>query len=100
MSKDKARIHLKKYNLEDKIKLFEEETKTVEQAANVLKCEKGQIAKTMSFKLNDKYILVVTSGDTKIDEREGACRHPPLLLTRCSPAASVILGYFAWNHPV
>ena len=64
---DKVRNYLKKYNMADKIIEFSESTATVELAAKALNCEEGRIAKSLSFKLKDKNILIVTAGDVKID---------------------------------
>lgn len=64
---DKVKEYLKKYNLDDKIIEFSESTATVELAAKALNCEEARIAKTLSFKLKDKYIVIVTAGDVKID---------------------------------
>ena len=43
---------------------------TVEEAADVLGCEPGRIAKTLSFHLDEKVILIVTAGDKKIDNKK------------------------------
>lgn len=67
MSVEKVREYFKKYNIEDRIQEFEESSATVELAAKALKCEPKRIAKTLSFKVNDKPILVVVAGDAKID---------------------------------
>lgn len=40
---------------------------TVEQAALAIGCEPKRIAKTMSFLVDDKPVLVVTAGDAKVD---------------------------------
>ena len=64
---DKVKEYLKKYNIDDKIIEFEESTATVELAAKALNCEEARIAKTLSFRLKDKCILIVTAGDVKID---------------------------------
>ena len=40
---------------------------TVENAAAMIGCEPRQIAKTMSFLLGDAAIVIVASGDAKID---------------------------------
>lgn len=67
MSVEKVREYFKKYNIEDRIQEFEESSATVELAAKALKCEPKRIAKTLSFKVNDKLILIVVAGDAKID---------------------------------
>ena len=67
MAIEKVREHLKKYGLEDKILEFEVSSATVELAAQALNCEPQRIAKTLSFKIDERCILIVTSGDAKID---------------------------------
>lgn len=67
MSIDKVRNYLKQFNLDNKILEFETSSATVDLAAKTLNCEPGRIAKTMSFLVNDKPILIVLAGDIKID---------------------------------
>ena len=67
MSLEKARDYLKKFNLEDKIMEFTTSSATVVEAAKALNCEEEEIAKTLSFFINDEPILIVVSGDKKID---------------------------------
>ena len=62
-----AKNWLKKFNLEENIIQFSESTATVHEAAGALKCDEAQIAKTMAFLVNDEAILIVASGDKKID---------------------------------
>ena len=66
MSLEKARDYLKKFNLEDRIMEFTTSSATVVEAAKALNCEE-EIAKTLSFFINDEPILIVVSGDKKID---------------------------------
>jgi Cys-tRNA(Pro) deacylase len=49
---------------------MEESTATVELAAQTLGVEPALIAKTMAFELRDKYILILTQGDARIDNRK------------------------------
>jgi len=67
MSLNRAQEHLKKYNLEDRIILFDVPTGTVTEAANALGCTEAEIAKTLSFKVDNKPILIVMCGSYKID---------------------------------
>ena len=46
---------------------FDISSATVKEAAIALGCSEGEIAKTLSFIVNDKPILIVTAGDSKID---------------------------------
>ena len=67
MSIEKVREYFKKNNMENRIKEFEVSSATVELAAKAVNCEPARIAKTLSFKINEKPILIVVAGDAKID---------------------------------
>ena len=66
MAIDKVKEYFKKYNIENRIKEFDVSSATVEQAAKALNTEGKRIAKTMSFRLKDRIILIVLAGDAKI----------------------------------
>lgn len=67
MSIEKAKEHLKKYKLDQNIMEFTTSSATVQEAAVALNCTEGEIAKTLSFLVEEKPILIVVSGDAKID---------------------------------
>lgn len=67
MSIVRVKEYLKKYGLEDKIMEFDVSSATVKEAAIALNSSEGEIAKTLSFIVNDKPILIVASGNSKID---------------------------------
>ena len=67
MSMDRARAHLARYGLEDRIIEFEVSSATVALAAQALGCEEALIAKTLSFEHGDGAILVIAAGDARID---------------------------------
>lgn len=67
MSATKVQNYLKKYNMAERIIELPSSSATVALAAQNLNCEEARIAKTLSFQLKDKYILIVAAGDTKID---------------------------------
>ena len=67
MSRERVNEYLKKYNMDNRIITVEGISATVKEAAEALGTKEERIAKTLSFKLKDKYIVVVTSGDAKID---------------------------------
>lgn len=66
MSIEKVKAYFKKYNMENRIQEFKTSSATVELAAKALNCEPERIAKTLSFMVNEKAILIVTAGDVKI----------------------------------
>jgi len=67
MSIERARAHLKKHGLEDRIKELDVSSATVALAAQALHCEPERIAKTLSFEKDDSAILVLAAGDARID---------------------------------
>lgn len=70
MAVEKVKNFFKKLGEPEKVKEFEKSTATSEEAAEVLKCEVGRIAKTISLKIGEKAILVVISGDKKLDNKK------------------------------
>ena len=67
MAIDKVKEYFKHLHMEDHILEFDVSSATVELAAEALHCEEKRIAKTMSFLVGEQPILIVTAGDTKID---------------------------------
>ena len=67
MAIDKVKEYFRQFDMEDKIQEFEVSSATVELAAQALGCEGKRIAKTLSFLVDDKAILIVAAGDAKID---------------------------------
>ena len=67
MSVASVREYLKQFGLDSKVEEFEESSATVELAAEALNCEGQRIAKSLSFKVDDTPILVISAGDAKID---------------------------------
>ena len=67
MSVEKVRAYLEPFCKADKIREFDVSSATVPLAALALGCEEGRIAKTLSFKVGDRCILIVAAGYAKID---------------------------------
>lgn len=67
MAIDKVKKYFKQYNIEDRILEFNKSSATVKEAAIAVGTSESRIAKTLSFKVEDKTILIVCAGDTKID---------------------------------
>ena len=67
MSVEKVREYLKEFDLDGRVEEFAESSATVELAAKAAGVIPAMIAKTLSFKVGDSAVLIVTSGDTKID---------------------------------
>ena len=67
MSIEKAKAWLARYGLEDRVLEFEVSSATVELAAAAAGCEPARIAKSLSFLVDGKAILIVAAGDAKVD---------------------------------
>ena len=70
MSVESVRNYLKQFQLDDKVEEFTESSATVELAAHAAGVIPAMIAKTLSFKVGEGAILIVTSGDTKVDNHK------------------------------
>ena len=70
MSVQIVRDYLKQWNYEDKIQEFDESSATVELAAHAVGVIPVQIAKTLSFKVDDACVLIVAAGEAKIDNHK------------------------------
>ena len=67
MSIEKVRTYFAQFGIEDLILEFPVSSATVELAAVAVGCEQQRIAKTLSFMVGEKPILIVAAGDAKID---------------------------------
>ncbi|MED3352689.1 YbaK/EbsC family protein [Bacillus thuringiensis] len=70
MALEKVISYFKQYGMEDRIIEVTESSATVELAAKALQCEPQRIAKTLSFQIDDRVLVIVTAGDAKIDNRK------------------------------
>ena len=67
MSLEKVKEYFAPLGRTEDIMEFSASSATVELAAKALNVAPARIAKTLSFKVNDGCVLVVTAGDAKID---------------------------------
>lgn len=67
MSIERVREYLSRFGADEKIIELTESSATVELAAAALGTEPQRIAKSLSFLVGDKAVLVVCAGDTKVD---------------------------------
>jgi prolyl-tRNA editing enzyme YbaK/EbsC (Cys-tRNA(Pro) deacylase) len=67
MSIEQVRSYFKTLGIEERIQEFSVSSATVELAAAALSCEPCRIAKTLSFLVGERPIVIVTAGDAKID---------------------------------
>lgn len=62
-----VKTYFESFGLGEKVLEFEISSATVTLAAQALNTEPKRIAKTLSFSYNDSALLVVTAGDSKVD---------------------------------
>jgi len=74
MSIEEVKSYFEKFNMKDRILEFEVSSATVELAAAALNCEPARIAKTLSFIAGEQVILIVTAGDSRIDNAKYKAR--------------------------
>jgi prolyl-tRNA editing enzyme YbaK/EbsC (Cys-tRNA(Pro) deacylase) len=66
MSIAKVKEYFEQWGMAGRILEFDDSSATVELAAQAVGCAPARIAKTLSFLLGDKAILIVVAGDAKI----------------------------------
>jgi prolyl-tRNA editing enzyme YbaK/EbsC (Cys-tRNA(Pro) deacylase) len=74
MAIERVKTYFKELGIENRIKEFDVSSATVELAAEALGCEGKRIAKSLSFMLEGKAILVVCAGDGKVDNAKYKAR--------------------------
>ena len=70
MSVDTVRAYLEPFGLADRVREFETSSATVELAAQAAGVIPARIAKSLSFKVGGKPVLIVAAGDAKVDNRK------------------------------
>ena len=66
MAIEKVRKYFKQFGIENRILEFDVSSATVPLAALALHTDESRIAKTLSFHVGDKVVLIVCAGDTKV----------------------------------
>jgi len=74
MSVERVKEYFRGKGIEKRILEFDVSSATVELAAEALHCEGKRIAKTLSFHVGDRIVLIVTAGDAKIDNQKYKAR--------------------------
>lgn len=70
MTIEKVRTYFKAFGMEHRIRVFDTSSATVSLAAEALGCQPQRIAKTLCFFVGDRPVLIVTAGDSKIDNQK------------------------------
>ena len=93
MSIEKVRAYFRSVGMEDRVLEFPVSSATVELAAQAVGCEPGRIAKTLSFSVGGDPILVVTAGDTKIDNAKYKAQFGTKAKMLTSEEAVTLIGH-------
>ncbi len=67
MSIDQVKDYLAACGLDGRVREVDESSATVALAAHAVGCEPSRIAKTMSFLIDGKPVLIVLAGDARVD---------------------------------
>lgn len=67
MSLERAKTYFAGFGMEDRVRIFDVSSATVDLAAAALDTRPCRIAKTLAFMAGGKPILIVAAGDAKID---------------------------------
>lgn len=70
MAIELVKAYFKGTEMEDRLYELAESSATVELAAHALGCQPAHIAKTLSFFLEERTLLIVAAGDAKVDNRK------------------------------
>ena len=74
MSIEKVRSYFQTLGIADRIREFDVSSATVDLAAQAVGVEGKRIAKTLSFLVGDRCILIVAAGDARIDNKKYKAR--------------------------
>ena len=70
MSVERVIEYLKRFGLDGRVIEFTVSSATVALAAEALHCEPGRIAKSLPFMVNGEPVMILASGDARIDNRK------------------------------
>ena len=70
MGIERVRAYFEELGIEDRIQEFGVSSATVPLAAQALNCEEARIAKTLSLRVGDRAVLIVTTGDARLDNQK------------------------------
>ena len=90
MSIEKVKAYFEAKGMLDRVMEFDVSSATVDLAAEALGVDGSRIAKTLSFLVKEKPVLVVTAGDARIDNAKfkaffHSCNPVFCLVLRCEP---------------
>ncbi|MBQ7923492.1 MAG: YbaK/EbsC family protein [Clostridia bacterium] len=93
MAIEKVKAYFRQLGMEERVLEFTVSSATVELAAEALHCEPCRIAKTLSFMVGEKPILIVAAGDTKIDNPKYKARFGAKAKMLTPEEAETLIGH-------
>lgn len=93
MSIEKVKEYFKTKGIDERIQEFEISSATVALAAKALHCNENRIAKTLSFHVGEKVILIVAAGDAKIDNTKYKAQFGTKAKMLSSDEAEPLIGH-------
>ena len=97
MSIEAVKAYFTNYGIAQRVREFDVSSATVDLAAQALGCEPCRIAKTLSFLLDGRPILIVAAGDAKVDNQKYKSRFgaKARMLTP-DEAVKFLMGLIGW----
>ena len=93
MSIEKVRAHFRPLGIEGRILEFPVSSATVELAAAAVGVEGARIAKSLSFKIEDKPVIIVAAGDAKVDNGKYKAQFPTKAKMLTHEEAHSLIGH-------
>lgn len=93
MAIERVKEYFRQFDMDDRIIEPQESSATVELAAKALGCEPARIAKSLSFMVNDKPILVISAGDVKVDNAKYKAKFGAKAKMLTAEEAETLIGH-------
>lgn len=93
MAIERVKEYFKQYDIESRIIELTESSATVELAAQALGCEPARIAKSLSFMVNDRPVLVICAGDVKVDNAKYKAKFETKAKMLTAEQAQTLIGH-------
>lgn len=93
MAIERVKEYFRQYDMEERIIELSESSATVELAAQALSCEPARIAKSLSFMVDEKPILIICAGDVKVDNAKYKAKFAVKAKMLTAEQAQTLIGH-------
>ena len=93
MAIEAVKEYFARFGIADRVQEFDMSSATVELAAQALGCRPCRIAKTLSFMVDGRAILIVAAGDAKIDNPKYKARFGTKAKMLAPDEAETLIGH-------